>query len=389
MKILERILVPTDFSHAAKDAVRTAIFVAKKFSSEICLLHVIPGTLNFSSDVRAMVEKKVGEHLRKTVEQIRAEGIQSVEAVIENGVPADQIDQHAMRGDVNVIIMGAGELGNGKPFRLGTVTARIRSQATKPVWAVKPGVLPRFSKILCPVDCSESSGRALKNAIHLAREFPAELTVLAVNQGLPDYYEPFGKAAAVEVEPFTEEPLPQLDPFLAHSDFHNVCLNKVIRHGDPVRQIVTTAHETKADLLVMGSVGKTGFSKLWIGGVTRKVAQEMPCSIVTVKSEHAVRLRLDAEADGIKAHFKQGQELLEHGFPEEAMSQFQHCIALNSMHAPAWEGMAAAHRRMAHLKETSKCTEKAMSIVQQIEDIRLETEIRSHHPLLGRKRHYL
>ncbi|MCP4511153.1 MAG: 2Fe-2S iron-sulfur cluster binding domain-containing protein, partial [Fuerstiella sp.] len=49
-----------------------------------------------------------------------------------------------------------------------------------------------------------------------------------------------------------------------------------------------------------------------------KVTRELPCSIVTVKSEHAIQLRLDEEHTDVEACLKQGQEFLEQGFPEEA-----------------------------------------------------------------------
>jgi len=389
MKLLEKLLVPTDFSPAAEDAVQTAVFVAKQFKSEICLLHVMPGTVDFCSNVRGMFVKKVDDRLQEIAEQIRAEGIQAVQTVVDNGVPFDQIDKHATERDVNVIIMGAGKSADGGPFRLGTTTARIRRKATKPVWIVKPGASPQINEILCPVDCSKSSGRALKNAIHLSRRLRAELTVLTVVQGLPDYYERFGEIAAGAEEASAQEQLPQFEQFLGDCDFHDVSWNKVIRYGEPCREILAVARETKSDLLVMGSVGRTGLSRILMGGVARRVALEMPCSIVTVKSEHAIRLRLDAEIADIAAHLKQGQELLERGFPEEALSQFQHCIAEDMMYAPAWEGLAAAHRRLDHEEEAEKCKERARSIVQHLWDRQVEADIRSRHPLVGRKRHYL
>ena len=358
MKLLEKILVATDFSPVAEDAVQTAVFVAKQFNSEICLLHVVPGTVDFCSDVQTMVVKTVGDHLQQFANEIRAEGIQGVETVVEHGVPFDQIEKHATVRDVNVIILGAGKSDDGGPFRLGTTAARIRRKATKPVWIVKPGASPQVRNILCPVDCSKSSGRALKNAIHLSREFPAELTVLRVVEGLPKYYEHFGEVATEAEEASTKEQLPQFEQFLEDFDFYDVKWNKVIRYGKPTREIVAAASEIKSDLLVMGSVGRTGFSRILIGGVARRVAQEMPCSIVTVKSEHAIRLRLASDIADIEAHLKQGRELLEHGFPQEALSQFQHCIAKDMMYAPAWEGLATAHRRLGHEEEAKNSDSK-------------------------------
>ena len=88
---------------------------------------------------------------------------------------------------------------------------------------------------------------------------------------------------------------PSLNDFSAIMTSIRVSWSKLIRYGEPCREILAVARETKSDLLVMGSVGRTGLSRILMGSVARKVAQEMPCSIVTVKSEHVIRLRLDAE----------------------------------------------------------------------------------------------
>ena len=146
MKLLEGILVPTDFSPAAEDAVKTAIFVAKQFNSEFCFVHVMPGTVDFCSSVRGMFMKKVDDCLQEIAEQIQAEGIQGVETVVDNGAPFDQIDKHATERDVNVSKWGAGKSTDGGPFRLGTAVARISHKATKPVWIVKPGASPQSER---------------------------------------------------------------------------------------------------------------------------------------------------------------------------------------------------------------------------------------------------
>ena len=102
------------------------------------------------------------------------------ETAISSDIPFDQILRHADRHDANVIIMGAGEKSDDDPFRLGITAEKVLRKASKPVWMVKPDAVMQITNILCPVDCSEPSTRALANAIRLARSFQAELTVLHV-----------------------------------------------------------------------------------------------------------------------------------------------------------------------------------------------------------------
>jgi lipopolysaccharide biosynthesis regulator YciM len=98
--------------------------------------------------------------------------------------------------------------------------------------------------------------------------------------------------------------------------------------------------------------------------VAEKVAGRIPCSMITVKSEHAIRLRLDAGVADIRAQCIQGQELLKKGFPAEAVCQFEQCIAQDGTYIPAWEGLAAAYRRLGQEKNAERCLATAREMVQ-------------------------
>ena len=381
MKLLEKILVATDFTPGAHDALQMAVFVAKHFHSEIILLHVVPGSSGRYSRAVGMIRMDVEEELHDTANRIRVEGVQVVQTVVDFGVPFDQITQHADQRDVNLIIMGAQEGAGGGRCGLGTTAAGVRRNASKSIWIVKPGTAPPINKILCPVDFSDASGWALRNAIHLSRSFQAELTVLRVAPRLSGSCESMSKTVAEAEEIGVEQEQLLLDRFVRDFDFHNVQSKKLIRQQKPHQEILKVIGETQSDLLVLGSVGRTGLARMLMGGVARKVALEMPCSIITVRSEHAIRLRLEGEITDVEAHFKQGHELLALGFPQEALSQFQQCIAKDEMYAPAWEGLAAAHERLGRQEKAKRCEERAEQIIQTLRNRGIEEDIRSRHPL--------
>lgn len=54
--------------------------------------------------------------------------------------------------------------------------------------------------------------------------------------------------------------------------------------------------------------------------------REVPCSVIAFKGENAINLLIDTKIDSIEKHFELGQEFLEKGLPEEAISQFRKCI---------------------------------------------------------------
>jgi hypothetical protein len=58
--------------------------------------------------------------------------------------------------------------------------------------------------------------------------------------------------------------------------------------------------------------------------------------------------RSEAQFWEIETHFKQGQELLEQGLPEESVCIFEDLVSKDMMFASAWEGLADAHGRLNH-----------------------------------------
>jgi universal stress protein E len=298
------------------------------------------------------------------------------------GVAFDRIRRYAEEHDVNIIMIGAGRKPGDEAFPLGITAARICREAGKPVWVVKPGAPERIERILCAVDFSDPSRRALVNAVHLARSFHAELTVLTAVPPLANW---LGEAPADAQEAFVARQRARFDEFLQPLDFHGISHQAVVRLGQPHEQILAAVAELKADLLVMGSVGRTGVARVLMGSVAEKVAREMPCSIITVKAEHAIRLQVDEEIADIRAHFHQGRELLDGGFPAEAAGQFRQCIANSPVYAPAWEGLAEALARLGRDAEAEDARRHARQIVHTLWDRQIEAEIRSQHALWRKK----
>ncbi len=381
MKLLERILVPTDFSPGAEDALQVAVLVAKQFQSEITLLHVVPGSSHRYSGAAGMIKTSVEEELHDAQRRVREQGVPTVHTLVDFGVPFYQINQQADQAEVNVIILGARQEAGDGPCALGTTAAGVRRTASKPVWTVKPGTTPAIRRILSAVDFTEASGRALQNAIHLSRGFDAELTVLRVAAGSSS-----SSKSGERTDPDAEEAGAKreqdiLAGFIQEFDFHNVRWKSLIRQGKPHEEIVKVAEETESDLLVLGSVGRGRLTRMLLGGVGRKIARQMPCSMVTVRSEDAIRLRLDPESADLEAHFKLGHELLALGFPEEAGAQFRYCIAKDNLHAPAWEGLAVVHQRLGQDEEAKRFEEHAEHVIETLYHREIEADIRSKHPL--------
>jgi len=147
-----------------------------------------------------------------------------------------------------------------------------------------PPTRMQIDRILCPVDFSEFSAPALERAVRLGKWFDARVEVLYVipfpvpaGAGLP--YFPAPPEVAREHREQTIRQLGELvGPFLDEG----VPLETKVLDGDPWRVICEEAEGLPADLLVMGTHGRSGFEHLLLGSVTEKVLRRAPCPVLTV-----------------------------------------------------------------------------------------------------------
>ena len=383
MKMMEKILLPTDFTMSSRSAMEMAITLAKNFDSEIILLHVLPD-IPKSKLVEDMLNKTARDQFKAIRKKISRSGVKTAEPVIATGSYFDQIIQLAETQDVNLILMDSGEKEGSGKFELGTTAEKVVRKSNKPVWIMKRDISSHIKRIICPIDFSEPSRRALKNAIHLAREFQAELTVLTVIAPLTDKLLGLDAQLTTEQQLAAKEQTSRFEYFLKEFDFHDIKLLKVIYQGKPYQEILKRIKAHKSDLLVMGTTGRTGLSRIMKDSVTEKVTREVPCSFITVKAENVIRLRLETKIRDIETHFRESKQLLSKGFAKEALNQFQLCLNIDCLYIPAWEGMATVHERLGHKEKAQNCRNKVKEIRERIYNQEVEFDLHRNLPFFKR-----
>jgi nucleotide-binding universal stress UspA family protein len=144
-------------------------------------------------------------------------------------------------------------------------------------------IVIEFKQIICPVDFSESSVRALAHAAALARWYDATLTVLHV---VPTF-DPvqvrgdLGQPVQVVTPPPREQVIEEMSRSLNLPGVSSRA-TPVAEAGDPQATIIDQAISKRADLIVMGTHGRRGFKRLLLGSVTETVLREAPCPVLTV-----------------------------------------------------------------------------------------------------------
>ncbi|TLX73017.1 universal stress protein [Labilibacter sediminis] len=284
MKFLQNILVTIDFSESTEYVIEKAILLAEKFDSQITLMHVISDH-SVSAKMDKFIEESVAANMLKITGRINARGIDVRGSVIEHGVAFEKIIQEAQTNDYNVIVASSGKKVGAESYKLGTTVEKLIRKNQIPIWVVKSESLKSIKKILCPVDFSDASLRALNNAITLAQTFDAELTILHTYSSSTSY------SIWLEVDYEQENQLiktaqeEEFQEFLEQVDLNDVAYKKVSIEGVAHQEILDFIKDNDIDLLLMGTTGRTGLSRILMGSTTVKVTRELPCSFITTKAK--------------------------------------------------------------------------------------------------------
>ena len=380
MKLIQKILVGTDFGQASKTAVEQAIRVSKQFDSTVTLVHVIPD-MNLSNLNETMVKEAVNNAMDTVAEQFTKEGIK-VDTLIEKGVPFIELMKQAELQDVNVVMVGS---GNNENKQLGSTAEKLINKSARPVWVIPQDAETEFNKILCATDFSDASSRALENAIHLSRQYGLELSILHVIENRPflEIEKRLGLMAKTESNKTKRQK--EFESYLSQFDFYNVKWKKILSEGSAAEEIIKKAELQNVDLILMGSVGRTSHPKMLSGKTARTVFRSVPTGMISFKSANIIQLKLESELKEIEARFKQGLELLENGFVKESIIQFEYCLNEDPLYAPAWEYLADAHYRLGEEKKALEFKTKASEIREKLWSQRVEAEIKNRHTLYKTK----
>ncbi len=141
-----------------------------------------------------------------------------------------------------------------------------------------------IQKILVPYDFSPHSEHALDWAIGLAEKWQARLELLHVIHILPPVVDIAGDVYAHVEQAQLAAAQKHLETVLStKAEDLSVLFDSHVRRGVPFQAICDEAATQQADLIVMGSHGRTGLSHVFIGSVAERVIRHAPCPVLVTK----------------------------------------------------------------------------------------------------------
>ena len=291
------ILVPMDFSRHSAAALDRAVDFAKAFGAKIHLLHSyaipIQGATLYgfaASDsawdgIRKVAESKLEESRHKIV----SDGVEA-SSEVSPALPTEAILAAAAEIDADLIVMGThGHTGLMHAF-LGSVAERTIRLAPCSVLAVKAGEasispMNTIRKILVAVDFSEHADRALDTAVGFAKQFGAEFHLVhAFGVPIP-LVAPYEVAIPTALlEEARQAAASGLDALVRKVAAKGIAATSHLGEIPAASAIVDLAEDLGADLIVMGTRGRTGFKHVLLGSVAERTLRHAPCCVLTVKA---------------------------------------------------------------------------------------------------------
>jgi len=277
MKI-RKILLPTDFSDCAQVALNYAVFLANRHKATLNVHYVDEASylLNPTGYYGESDLKMLSEHVRKKAEAQVEHQVEKavpkeipVERIFSIGKPYEEIINAAKRIKADMIVMGA-HGSSGLNIFLGSNAERVARLSPCPVMTIRQKRnFEGFARIVFPVDFSQLCRAVFHEVIDFVRSYGSELHFLHIirdrnkDNGLQD----------------------EFVNFLSSNDISGVIYKKSIHQAATESTgIIEYAAKNDADLIVLGSHGRTGLKRIINGSVAEEVVNISPIPVLTLRS---------------------------------------------------------------------------------------------------------
>ena len=278
---LKRILVPTDVSRHAEDALEHAMDLGERYEAEITLLHVDELSVSIiGSDERReesiaafrdWVRQRWEENFRRLREGVEGRKM-PLRTLIVAGRAYKVIVEEAEQRAYDLVVMATRGLTHLSPYLIGSTVERVVRLSRQPVLSVRsaPKREGRVSSVLCPTDFSPAGNVALSYALSIARQNNAPLYIHYISE----LERPESRSEILQKAPRLAEHHPRAE---------EVQVEYILdRDVEPSNSIIRFAEDRDVGLIVMSTHGRRGLRRVHIGNNTAEVVRQSTRPVLTV-----------------------------------------------------------------------------------------------------------
>ncbi|QDU29075.1 Universal stress protein E [Anatilimnocola aggregata] len=295
----QKLLVAVDFSPASCAAIQQAVWVAKKTGATLTLVHVLPNIRKsmHSASIDAKLDLLYGEgsvfhrEVLSAAElrlQQLADKVAHPDLVVKHkvllGEPLAEICRLTQVGEYDLVLAGAHAMTVWQELFVGSTAKKLIHTCPAPVWIVRPEHVGQPAAILTATDFSPVCRRAIDVASSLSQVAKVPLHMLHVVDSM-DVPEdilskvPEGKSLRDEINQAAKK---RFDEFVATLGAQGD-IRPHLTWGTPWKEINRVANQLQIDLLVVGSIGRSGIAGMLMGNTAERLLACCRSSLLTVK----------------------------------------------------------------------------------------------------------
>lgn len=307
------IMVPVDGSAFSREAVFQGLRLARQNKAQLRLVRVASGhgsvtawdTSALENGVLSSERDVVLADLYRLAAECRANSPVDVVTTVEEGPIADALRGHALRHNVDLIVMATHARRGMARVWLGSVADRLIRETGLPVLTVRPPSLATelidgacYRRIIVPLDGSALAERSLAPAIALAEIEHAELTVLRIVPSVKNI--PTGELHAT-IGPARAQDVDEAERYLAavrvrFAARHVRLRSSVVVAEDVPQAIMGFAQANDGDLIAIATHGRGGLARAVLGSVADRLMSEGVLSVLVIHPADKLEPALTAEA---------------------------------------------------------------------------------------------
>lgn len=289
----ENILVPTDGSRGAEGAIARAFDLARTGDGTVHVLYVVD-TGSEPSGLATPEREELRQHSEKRGRQATARiqeratelGLDTVR-VVREGVPHRGILDYVADNDIDLVVMGTHGLAGTERSRLGSTTERVITLADVPVMAVRLAEdtdVPEsgygmYDHVVVPTDGSEAAERAATQVLEIAERYGATVHVIYVVDTTTYGFEDAPRSI---VGLLKEGGQKAVDEIATDARDRNLPVTTDILRGVPHEAILEYAEGVDADVIAMGTRGRTGDMDRLLGSTTARIVRRSDVPVLAI-----------------------------------------------------------------------------------------------------------
>ena len=279
-----KILVAVDGSESSRNALLQAFRLAVDEKCWITVTSVIPpytGDLDLTGvkDVRSSLARPCEEALKAAAQLAEQERV-LIKTVCEEGETWERIADLADAENADIIVMGRRGIRRLERTLVGSVTARVIGHTQRDVLVVPKDAHVGWKKVVVGTDGSRFSRVAVDKAISFAQSYGGGLLVISVVDVPAELYAEAPKA----VEDMIRKAKEYTAAVRQQAEQAGIPVETYVGEAEADEAILNLARDQAADVIVVGSHGRTGLRRLLMGSVTEKVIGSASCPVLVVRS---------------------------------------------------------------------------------------------------------